>query len=158
MTLSHQKTVTCIAVFRLLPSTPFFIPTIPCTSSTHSSTFLNFHPSIMPEYWFVSAPGEGNRTVTFQNFKAKIASSQNDLSEVSPLPIPEFKVLRVCMNACVAFNNYPKPLLLERASIFYVCLVQLHCFQTPVGPNALCLFCATNKSQRLTKTCPYILF
>ncbi|KAF9213849.1 Vacuolar ATP synthase subunit C [Podila verticillata] len=47
----------------------------------------------MPEYWFVSAPGEGgNRTVTFQNFKAKIASSQNDLSEVSPLPIPEFKI------------------------------------------------------------------
>ncbi|KAF9423483.1 Vacuolar ATP synthase subunit C [Podila epigama] len=46
----------------------------------------------MPEYWFVSAPGEGNRTVTFQNFKAKIASSQNDYSEVAPLPIPEFKI------------------------------------------------------------------
>ncbi|KAF8980836.1 Vacuolar ATP synthase subunit C [Entomortierella lignicola] len=46
----------------------------------------------MPEYWFVSVPGEGNRTVTFQNFKAKIASSQNDLSEVTPLPIPEFKI------------------------------------------------------------------
>ncbi|KAG0199695.1 Vacuolar ATP synthase subunit C, partial [Mortierella sp. GBA30] len=46
----------------------------------------------MPEYWFVSAPGERNRTVTFQNFKAKIASSQNDLSEVAPLPIPEFKI------------------------------------------------------------------
>lgn len=46
----------------------------------------------MPEYWFVSVPGEGNRTVTFQNFKAKIASSQNDLAEVAPLPIPEFKV------------------------------------------------------------------
>ncbi|KAG0038904.1 Vacuolar ATP synthase subunit C [Podila clonocystis] len=46
----------------------------------------------MPEYWFVSAPGEGNRTVAFQNFKAKIASSQNDFSEVAPLPIPEFKI------------------------------------------------------------------
>ncbi|KAG0268723.1 Vacuolar ATP synthase subunit C [Linnemannia exigua] len=46
----------------------------------------------MPEYWFVSVPGEGNRTVTFQNFKAKIASSQNDLAEVAPLPIPEFKI------------------------------------------------------------------
>ncbi|KAG0319221.1 Vacuolar ATP synthase subunit C [Dissophora globulifera] len=46
----------------------------------------------MPEYWFVSVPGERNRTVTFQNFKAKIASSQNDLSEVTPLPIPEFKI------------------------------------------------------------------
>lgn len=54
----------------------------------------------MPEYWFVSAPGEGNRTVTFQNFKAKIASSQNDFSEVAPLPIPEFKVQGVaCMRA-----------------------------------------------------------
>ncbi|KAF9925475.1 Vacuolar ATP synthase subunit C [Linnemannia zychae] len=46
----------------------------------------------MPEYWFVSAPGEGNPTVTFQNFKAKIASSQNDLSEVAALPIPKFKI------------------------------------------------------------------
>ncbi|KAI1315647.1 Vacuolar ATP synthase subunit C [Mortierella claussenii] len=46
----------------------------------------------MPEYWFVSIPGEGNRNITFQNFKAKIASSQNDLSEVSPLPIPDFKI------------------------------------------------------------------
>ncbi|KAF9580776.1 Vacuolar ATP synthase subunit C, partial [Lunasporangiospora selenospora] len=46
----------------------------------------------MPEYWFASIPGDGNRTVAFQNFKAKIASSQNDLSEVAPLPIPEFKI------------------------------------------------------------------
>ncbi|KAF9166552.1 Vacuolar ATP synthase subunit C [Actinomortierella ambigua] len=44
------------------------------------------------QYWFVSIPGESNRTVTFQNFKAKIASAQNDLSEVSPLPIPDFKI------------------------------------------------------------------
>ncbi|KAG0262435.1 Vacuolar ATP synthase subunit C [Mortierella polycephala] len=46
----------------------------------------------MSEYWFVSVPGERNRTVTFQNFKAKIASGQNDLSEVAPLPVPEFKI------------------------------------------------------------------
>ncbi|GJJ77998.1 V-type H+-transporting ATPase subunit C [Entomortierella parvispora] len=46
----------------------------------------------MPEYWFVSVPAEGNRTITFQNFKAKIASTQNDLSEVAPLTIPEFKI------------------------------------------------------------------
>ncbi|KAG0335765.1 Vacuolar ATP synthase subunit C, partial [Podila humilis] len=46
----------------------------------------------MPEYWFVAAPGEGNRTITFQNFKAKIASSQNDIKKVAPLPIPEFKI------------------------------------------------------------------
>ncbi|KAF9436421.1 Vacuolar ATP synthase subunit C [Entomortierella beljakovae] len=46
----------------------------------------------MPEYWFVSVPDERNRTVTFQNFKAKIASSQNDLSEVTLLPVPEFKI------------------------------------------------------------------
>ncbi|KAF9976227.1 Vacuolar ATP synthase subunit C [Actinomortierella ambigua] len=44
------------------------------------------------QYWFVSIPGESNRTVTFQNFKSKIASAQNDLSEVSPLPIPDFKI------------------------------------------------------------------
>ncbi|KAF9157652.1 Vacuolar ATP synthase subunit C [Mortierella sp. AD011] len=47
----------------------------------------------MPEYWLVSIPGDRNPTVTFQNFKAKIASSQNDLSEVTRLPIPpEFKI------------------------------------------------------------------
>ncbi|KAG0231755.1 Vacuolar ATP synthase subunit C [Actinomortierella wolfii] len=44
------------------------------------------------QYWFVSIPAEGNRTVAFQNFKAKIASAQNDLSEVASLPIPEFKI------------------------------------------------------------------
>ncbi|KAG0005983.1 Vacuolar ATP synthase subunit C [Modicella reniformis] len=47
----------------------------------------------MPEYWFVSIPCKrDSATVTFQNFKAKIASSQNDLSEVTSFPISEFKI------------------------------------------------------------------
>jgi hypothetical protein len=66
----------------------------------------------MPEYWFVSVPGEGNRTVTFQNFKAKIASSQNDLAEVAPLPIPEFKVPSVPPWYPPFFDAFPFVLLL----------------------------------------------
>ncbi|KAK3808719.1 MAG: hypothetical protein J3Q66DRAFT_303995 [Benniella sp.] len=47
----------------------------------------------MPEYWFVSIPCKRESvTVTFQNFKAKIGSLQNDLSEVTQFPISEFKI------------------------------------------------------------------
>ncbi|KAG0240374.1 ATPase, V1 complex, subunit C [Mortierella sp. GBAus27b] len=47
----------------------------------------------MPEYWFVSIPCKRDSiVVTLQNFKAKIASSQNDLSEVTQFPISEFKI------------------------------------------------------------------
>lgn len=60
----------------------------------------------MPEYWFVSIPCKReSAVVTFQNFKAKIGSSQNDLSEVTPFPIAEFKVMNGRARPAASFDN-----------------------------------------------------
>ncbi|KAF0389428.1 ATPase, V1 complex, subunit C [Gigaspora margarita] len=43
-------------------------------------------------YWFISVPAEGNKSIVFQNLKAKLSGPQADLAEVYQFLIPEFKI------------------------------------------------------------------
>lgn len=43
-------------------------------------------------YQFISAPADNTKEMTLQKLKAKVATGSNELAEVAPLPIPDFKV------------------------------------------------------------------
>jgi hypothetical protein len=43
--------------------------------------------------WFVSAPADPTKTETVSKLRDKISSKANDLADVSPFNLPEFKVI-----------------------------------------------------------------